>query len=456
MLPWALRALARQPQPDIAFARFDRLLLALPAGVQILSLFQRNPLLLDRVAAILGAAPPLAEHLARHPAALDGLLATDLAPDPAPLLANRLADARQLEEAIGIVRRTVREEDFAIAVATLEGRTDTDAAGFARTALADAAIAELLPRVLADFAARNGSVPGGEVVVVMLGKAGSREMLAGSDLDLMLVYDHPDDVTETQPAAGSNRRMPASQWFVRAAHAFVAALTAPGADGPLYSVDMRLRPSGNQGPLAVSFGAFTRYHAESAWTWERMALTRARVVAGPEPLALRMRDAIETAVASSGGAASVRHDAASMRERMERDLPHDGPWDVKLRPGGQIDVEFIAQVEQLLHAREHPEIRSPTTRMALGGLADARLIDRSEAEMLIRADRLWRTVQGILRITIGGSFSEPLPDAAARALLRATAADVGAIDLPALRATMDDVALAVRRALVRIVGDIGE
>jgi glutamate-ammonia-ligase adenylyltransferase len=187
-----------------------------------------------------------------------------------------------------------------------------------------------------------------------------------------------------------------------------------------------------------------------------MALTRARVIAGPESLARRMRDAIEIAVASSGEATSVRRDAASMRARMDRDLPHDGPWDAKLRPGGQIDVEFITQVEQLLHAWRHPEIRSPTTRVALGRLADSALIDRSEAEMLIRADRLWRTVQGILRITIGRSVHEPLPDAAGRALLRATAADVGAIDLAALSATMDDVALAVRRALVRVVGDIGE
>jgi len=456
MLPRTLRALARQPQPDVAFARFDRLMLELPAGVQVLSLFQRNPLLLDRVAAILGAASPLAEHLARSPAALDGLLATDIAADPAGLLASRLADARLFEEAIAIVRRTVREEDFAIAVATLEGRIDADAAGLARTALADAALSQLLPRVLADFASRNGSVPGGAMVVVVLGKAGSREMMAGSDLDLMLIYDHPETVTETQPAPGSVRRMPASQWFVRAAHAFVAAVTAPGADGPLYSVDMRLRPSGNKGPVAVSLAAFNRYHAESAWTWERMALTRARVVAGPWPLTLRVSAAIEAAVASSGDPAKVCRDAAAMRARMQRELPPDGPWDVKHRVGGQIDVEFAAQVGQLLHARAHPEVRSPTTGIALDRLAKAGLFERDHADLLIRADRLWRTVQGMLRLTLGRSVGDSLPDAAARALLRAVAPDLGAVDLPALRATMDDVARAVRGALIRIVGEIKE
>ena len=118
------------------------------------------------------------------------------------------------------------------------------------------------------------------MAVVAMGKAGGREMMAGSDLDLMLVYDHPPDVSESRGA----RRLPVSQWFVRAAHAYVAAVTAPGVDGPLYEVDMRLRPSGNKGPVAVSLGSFRRYHAESAWTWERMALTRARVVAGPPAL----------------------------------------------------------------------------------------------------------------------------------------------------------------------------
>ena len=166
----------------------------------------------------------------------------------------------------------------------LEGRLGIDAAGETRTALADAAMAALLPRVLADFAARNGTVRGGDMVVVALGKAGGREMLAGSDLDLMLVYDHPETVTESSGA----RRMAVSQYYIRAAHAFVAALTAPGLEGPLYAVDMRLRPSGNKGPVAVSLAGFRRYHEADAWTWERMALTRARVVAGPPALARKV------------------------------------------------------------------------------------------------------------------------------------------------------------------------
>jgi glutamate-ammonia-ligase adenylyltransferase len=451
MLPAVLAALARQPQPDAAFGRFDAFLSRQAAGVQILSLFQRNPALLDRVAAVLGAAPSLADHLARTPGSLDGLLSGEEPPPPARLLRARLADARLLEDAIGIVRRTVREEDFSISVATMEGRLDTDAAGVARSALADAALAALLPRVLADFATRYGRVRGGAMAVVALGKAGGKEMMAGSDLDLMLVYDHPEDVSESSGA----RRLPASEWFVRACHAFVGAVTAPGIDGPLYAVDMRLRPSGNKGPVAVPLAGFRRYHAADAWTWERMALTRARVIAGPPALRARVEAAIAEAIATAGPAPKILADAASMRARLARDLPANGPWDVKLRPGGLMEVEFIAQALQLVHARARPQLCSQTTRLALSRLAEAGFVPASEAALLIRADRIWRTVQGMLRITLGRGAPAELPEASARPLLRAAeAAGAGpVVDAAALRAKLDALAAEVRAIFIRRIGD---
>jgi [glutamine synthetase] adenylyltransferase / [glutamine synthetase]-adenylyl-L-tyrosine phosphorylase len=234
-------------------------------------------------------------------------------------------------------------------------------------------------------------------------------------------------------------------------------VTAPGVDGPLYDVDMRLRPSGNKGPVAVSLGSFRRYHAESAWTWERMALTRARVVAGPPALRARIETAIAEALAAAGEPDRIRADAASMRARMLRDLPPDGAWDVKLRNGGQIEVEFVAQVLQLIHARSAPELCSPTTRIALARLARAGLLPAADAALLIRADHVWRTVQGMLRITVGRGARGDLPDASARALLRAVATAVdrtGPVDLAWLRATLDDLAQEVRAAFSCYVGEM--
>ncbi len=457
VLPGLLAALSRQPQPDAAFARFDNFLTQLAAGVQLLSLFQRNPRLLDRISAVLGAAPSLADHLARTPSALEGLLAPETEPDHAALLRVRLKDARLLEDAIAIIRATVREEDFAIAVATMEGRIDADAAGGARADLAAAALSALLDPVLDDFARRFGKVRGGSMVLVLMGKAGGREMMVGSDLDMMMIYDHPDSVTESTAKAPA-RALAASQYYIRAVHAFVAAVTAPDAEGPMFAVDMRLRPSGNKGPVAVSLKAFERYHAEEthglgAWTWERMALTRARVIAGPAKLRARVEQAIATALRNAGPPAVIRADASAMRARLLRDMPPGGIWDVKLRSGGQIEVEFIAQVLQL--AAHRPEVFHPTTRLALTRLAEAGSLTPADAAALIRADRIWRTVQGMLRITYGRAPAEKLSDASAAALLRAAkAAGVEAVDVDALRAKLEGLAREVRALFNRHVGEI--
>ena len=228
----------------------------------------------------------------------------------------------------------------------------------------------------------------------------------------------------------------------------------------MYAVDMRLRPSGNKGPVAVSLAAFERYHGPAgaseggAWTWERMALTRARVIAGPPKLRKRVEAAIQSAIAGAGDRARVRADAAAMRARLLRDLPASGPWDVKLRVGGQIEVEFIAQALQLMHADR--VTGSPMAREALARLRDQGVLLPDDAALLIRADRVWRTVQGMLRITYGRAPAEKLSEAAAAALLRATAAaGAAAVDLSSLHATLDELAEQVHALFVRYVGDEG-
>ncbi|MDR3524000.1 MAG: bifunctional [glutamine synthetase] adenylyltransferase/[glutamine synthetase]-adenylyl-L-tyrosine phosphorylase [Acetobacteraceae bacterium] len=444
VLPSLLTALARQREPDAAFMRFARFIENLPAGVQILSLVQRNPGLAARIADVLGAAPQLAEHLARTPSALEGLLAL---PDPTPAARRmrlRLAAAADLEEAVAAVRGTVRERDFAISVATLEGRMNADEAGLLRADLADAAMSALLPLVLKDFARRHGEMKGGGLAVVALGKAGGRETMAGSDLDLMLIYDHKPKITHSE----GSRAMPASQWFIHAVRAYVTALTSSDAEGPTYEVDMRLRPSGNKGPVAVSLASFTGYHARDAWTWERMSLTRARVVAGPPALRRKVEAAIRVAI-SSGDPAKIRSDAVAMRARVLRDLPASGPWDVKQRRGGQVEVEFIAQVLQLLHGPV-----APTLRVAVAGLEAQGHIAPDDAGLLIRADRIWRALQSILRLTHGGKPPQDLAPSAIPAILEAMRhAGVEAVDVGALQIILERLARDVRALFVRLIGD---
>jgi [glutamine synthetase] adenylyltransferase / [glutamine synthetase]-adenylyl-L-tyrosine phosphorylase len=449
MVPAILVTLGRQASPDEAFNRFDRFISALPAGVQPMSLFQRNPSLLDRIAAVLGAAPMLSEHLVRYPSALEGLLSSEDAVDAKRMLASRITDATTLEGVIEIVRRAVKERDFFLSVATLEGRLDADAAGRERSALAEAALSVLVPRVLADFTTRFGRVRGGGLAVVVMGKAGGREMMAGSDLDLMFIYDHPAEVTESRGA----RSLPASQWFFRAVQSCIAALTVQGPEGQMYALDMRLRPSGNKGPIAVSLEGFRRYHHMDAWTWERMALTRARVVAGPPDLRRRVNQAIEAAIRRQQEPAQIRFNATTMRGRMARDLRPHGPWDTKLRTGGLIDIEFIAQVLTLVHIDDPRFRRSQTTHIALQRLARAGVLDPAEVQLLVQAERLWRTIQGMLRMTVGRLEAVSLPSASEQLLLQAAAkTGVAAVDAADLLRRSETIAQQVRAMFERYVG----
>ncbi|WBV41677.1 bifunctional [glutamine synthetase] adenylyltransferase/[glutamine synthetase]-adenylyl-L-tyrosine phosphorylase [Pseudoroseomonas cervicalis] len=452
LMPALLAAFGRQREPDAALARFDAVLSQMPGGVHMFSLFQRNPALLQRVAGILGAAPALANHLAHNPASLEGLLAGGGPGGAAAGLPALLKEARHFEEALDGARRLVTEGKFEIDAAALEGSIDADAAGAARSALADDAIAALLPHVADEFAARFGKVKGGALAVVALGKLGGQEMLPASDLDLVLIYDHPEAVQESH---GGPRSLPASAYYGRLAQQMIAAITAPGAEGKLYEVDMRLRPTGNKGPVATSLSSFIRYHAESAWTWERMALTRARCVAGPPALRKRIQAAVRSAIVTHAGEQAIA-DARAMRARMLRDLPAEGPWDIKAMPGGMVEVEFIAQALQLAHAGRHPTILAPTTRLALARLAKARILPAEEADALIDADRLWRSMLSLLRLTVGRWRQEELPAATAAAMLRATAPLLGqgAVDGTALREQMREQAGRVRSIFERRLGPL--
>ncbi|MCQ8241098.1 glutamine-synthetase adenylyltransferase [Rhizosaccharibacter radicis] len=477
LMPTLLRAVGAQRDPAATLARFDLLLSRQPAGVQLLSLLARNPDLLNRLAVLLDASRPLADHLAAVPGALEGLLVPDVGPAASrtmrSILRRQMNAAADMEEAVRVARPLLRGEEFRLSAAQLEGAMSADAAGTWRTALADTAIEQMLFQVRREHERRFGRIPGGGMAVVALGKAGSRDMMSGSDLDLMLVYDHPAAVEHSVPisrrrmtgaspapgAPGSRaavppRALPPSQFFARLAHALIAALSAPGSEGPLFALDMRLRPSGAKGPVAVSLESFRRYHAEQAWTWERLALCRARVVAGPPDLRRRIARAIDAAVippAGSRNPAVIRADVLDMRRRLLRDLPFRGAWDVKLRPGGLMELEFIAQALQLQAPPNFP--RHPTTRVALRRLAQADLLANEDAALLVKADRFWRALQGMLRILLGPeppATLQNMPVPALSLLMRALRCD----DLAELEVRRDRTAADVRAVFNRVVGQV--
>jgi glutamate-ammonia-ligase adenylyltransferase len=433
LMPALLAALSRTAEPDRAFARFDAFLGQLPAGVQILSLLQSNPVILDLVADIMGSAPMLAEQLARNPILLDGVLGAGFADEAPPRteleceLDRMLERADDFQEVLDVCRRWCNDHKFHLGLRMLRGQTDAHAAGPPLSDLAEIAIDRLLARIAGDFARIHGRFPDSDLAVVALGKLGGREMTVASDLDLIFVYGD----TAAEVSQGPKPLAP-MVYFARLSQRLITALTAPTGEGTLYDVDMRLRPSGNQGPIASTLAGFRRYQENDAWTWEHMALTRARPIAGPPALRAAIGAAIRAVLTRPRDADRLVIDVADMRQRMAREFRARDPFDVKYARGGLVDCDFMAQYLQLRHAHAAPEILDPNTCAAFRKLAAAGFIDRASAQDLIEATALWHRLQGLLRLTVGKASVRDAPEGVRRAL--AQAGQTG--DLAALEAKM--------------------
>jgi [glutamine synthetase] adenylyltransferase / [glutamine synthetase]-adenylyl-L-tyrosine phosphorylase len=279
---------------------------------------------------------------------------------------------------------------------------------------------------------------------VALGKLGSREMTVTSDLDLVMLYDAPPSVDASDGA----RPLAPSHYYTRLSNRLINAITALTGEGRLYDVDMRLRPSGTKGPIATSFEAFTTYHRESAWTWEHMALTRARVISGPMQLRERIEQEIRDALTRKRDVNALIADIASMRLRMARENARATMWDIKHWRGGLIDIEFITQYLQLRHATERPDILTQNTRNAFGRAAAAGFVDRKDAHILLEALHLWQELQAMLRLVVEGEFDPARAPAEIGPLLaRAT----GVVDFAALQSAIVEQSAAVKAIFDRLL-----
>jgi glutamate-ammonia-ligase adenylyltransferase len=458
IMPRLLAALARTSSPDMAFARFDEFLRRLPAGVQLFSLLYANPGLLDLIAEIMGSAPRLAEHLSRNAALLEAVLVRgffDAPPAPAGLardLQDTLRLAADFQDMLDVVRRWTKDRQFQIGVRILRGMSDADGAGAPLADVADVAIQALQARVEQEFISAHGRLPGDGIATIALGKLGSREMTVTSDLDLIFIYDVPagqeaDETWNTRLSDGAKKLAPI-HYYARLAQRLINAITAPTGEGRLFEVDMRLRPSGNQGPIASSPEGFRRYQEESAWTWEHMALTRARVITAKPTLAARVEAVLRDILTRPRDPQRLVKDVSEMRARIAQQYPGNQFWDLKYRPGGMIDVEFIAQYLQLRHAAEDASVLHTNTTEALRRLAAAGFLPAAVAEDLIAASRLWHILLGMLRLTVGTALDEAsLATGVSRALVSAG----GAADFDALKAKVDATAMRVRAHFTELI-----
>jgi glutamate-ammonia-ligase adenylyltransferase len=421
LMPALLQAFGRTPDVNAAFALFDRFITNLPSGVQIFSLLRANPKLLRLIVDLTGAAPKLASHLAAHTDLLDAMLAPDfLEPLPGPdqleaEMTHRLQDGRDLQDKLDLIRRWAHGRQFQAGLHILLGVTPAERACLMLSDIAEITVATLLPEAEEWLIGQHGRVPYARFCVLGLGKFGSRELTIGSDLDLIFVYDAAQDAV-----SDGSRSVPAGVYFSRLANRLTSAISARTSEGALFEIDMRLRPSGNTGPVATRLHHFIHYQNQTAATWEQQALTRARVVAGDASLAAEVEQAIEHVLFRQRDLGSLARDVRAMRLRIFKEHGSDDPWNLKHVRGGIVEIEFLAQFLQLAHLHRHPPIRDCSTPAVLAKAAAAGLLSPQEGQALDEAWRLMIRLFATLRLSQDEkTMPKSAPAAMQEALLRA-------------------------------------
>jgi [glutamine synthetase] adenylyltransferase / [glutamine synthetase]-adenylyl-L-tyrosine phosphorylase len=451
LLPILLEHLGRTDNPGVSLVMFDHFLANLHSAARLLSLLRQNPDLIALTAFVLGIAPRLADTLARNPQVMDALVDPSFfgpLPDDAELgkrLDAELTQSRYDEDLLERIRMFGLEYMFLIGVRILSGTVTARAAGEAFARLADAVIRAVHRAVADNFAVTYGHMRGEESAVLAMGKLGGREMTASSDLDLILIYDFD----EKNPESNGKRSLHGTQYFARLTQWLINALTAQTNYGALYDVDMRLRPSGRAGPLATQIGGFTNYQASEAWTWEHMALTRARVVSASPAFGARVEKVIREILQRPRDAAQIAGDVMEMRAAIAKEKGDRERWDLKYAAGGLIDLEFIAQYLQLVHAHRLPEILDTSTARVLDKAWQLRVLAVEDAEVLRPAVQLYQDLTQIMRLCLAGAFDAKTAGAGLLGLL-ARAADVP--DFVTLEATVIETQRKVRESFVRILG----
>jgi glutamate-ammonia-ligase adenylyltransferase len=424
LTPALLEALGGTADPDGALAALDSAFGRMPAAVELLTILQSHDKLRLRFADLLGTAPRLANTVAQSPHVLDVLI------DPAfntPLV-DEIAIEEQVRQIIGNpesyedfldrARDAARQMRFITGARLLSDIISPAQAGEAYAAVATAIVRASFERVRQAFETEHGTVPGAKIAILGLGRLGTKELTAGSDLDLVVIYDFDEDRRESTGL----RPLDVVVYFTRLTQRLVAALTVPTRRGLLYEVDLRLRPQGGKGPVASQFKGFVAYQTTEAELWEHMALTRARVLAGDEAFGTAVESAVRQIVGTPRQPAQVFAEVRSMRELIAREKGDEDPWDLKLARGGLTDLDFIAQALVLAHGAAHPALIGHASEETFMEACKAGLIDEEDARSLVEAHRLSHSMFQWQRLTIEGRFD---PGSVSPAVLKRLAANAG-------------------------------
>jgi glutamate-ammonia-ligase adenylyltransferase len=450
-VPALIVGLARAEEPDNAVTAFDRFLQALQRGGRLISLLSQNHDVVALVALILGAAPRLGDMLARQPQIMDGLIDPRFfgaMPDRRELsrrLAATLADADSYEEFLDRLRLFGQESLFLIGTRILSGTVSAQQASVAFADVAEGIVHTVHGLVTDRFAVQHGWIKDQETAILAMGRLGSREMTASSDLDLILLYDFDPE----RPDSDGPRSLHGAHYFARFTQRLISAFTTRTNYGVLYDVDMRLRPSGRAGPVASHIESFAEYQEREAWTWEHMALTRARVISAPSGFRTRIEEIIRGVLTRRRDGGAVANDVAEMRRAIALEKGEAEVWDLKYAAGGMVDIDFIAQYLQLVHAADKPDILDVSTLHVLDNAARLGVLPQSAAEILRPAARLYHDLTQILRLCVSERFK---PETSGEGLLRIMARAGDAPDFSSLEARVKETQIEVREVFRDLVG----
>ncbi|WP_375616054.1 bifunctional [glutamine synthetase] adenylyltransferase/[glutamine synthetase]-adenylyl-L-tyrosine phosphorylase [Bartonella sp. AP58NXGY] len=403
LTPALLKAFGATKRADEAMLRFDSFLQGLPSGIQLFSLLQSNPSLLDMLVLIMGAAPRLAEIITRRSHVFDGMLDPNILSElPTKTYLEKrleyfLENVLSYEKILDHLRIFADEQRFLIGIRILNGTITGERAGFAFTALADLMITKTFAAVQEEFSCLHGRIKGGRVGILGMGKLGSRELTAGSDVDLILLYEHDEDAE----ISDGEKPLYISQYYTRLAQRLISALSTLTSQGVLYAVDLRLRPLGNKGPVAVSFPFFKKYYRQEAWIWEHLALTRARGIAGDPDFLQRLENEVCAIIAIPRNKEEVAKEVCEMRSLIAKEKPPKNQWDFKTMSGGIMDLEFIAQFALITHVIEFHI--GETTADILDNLPNS-FLNQSCVADLHYAYGLYTNLSQIIRLCLNDSF----------------------------------------------------
>lgn len=425
-LPALLLAFSKTHSPDAALTRFDAFLAQLPAGVQLFSLLQANPSLLGLLTKIIGLAPALSSILAKAPWLWDTVLSAQFFAPPAGTdilrrqLKTFLSTARDYQDQLDFLRRFYAEQKFRSGVLMLEGLASAAETGASLSVVTDVILQELIPIVENDFAQKHGDFGSDSdgIAVIALGKYGGFELTHTSDIDIIFLYENAENGVQ------SNGKKPlfSNVYYTRLAQHIVTAITALTPEGRLFDVDTRLRPSGSQGPLAVTIKTLEDYYLTSAWTWEFLALTRARIIQSPASMAPKVQHTLDIAIATGPPNIDLATETASMRKKLHSQFGTDNIWDVKHTLGGLVDIEFICQFLTLRHAKNDQYIARPNTPNSLTNLHQMGYLLPIDYSTLSEGYELQQTIQSLIRLCLDTTPNEDqdIPSGLQNILINAT------------------------------------